>query len=189
MLQAVYVFDSQSDSFTGRVVAIDIGDGVPTVANSVGVDGIPATVTLTPDRTRVLVSQAYTSGNSGPATTTVTVLDSSAFIDNPNTAPTITGAPSVATPLGPNGAVTGTVHAIDLDGDPLTYGVNIIGLGTVSMNDSGRFIYIPSVEERSAAAATPAVDATATVGQPRAVSKSIQSPNNRPVATTSSMTM
>ncbi len=86
VLQAVYVFDAQSASFVGRVVAIDVGGAVPTVTNSVGVKGLPVIVTLTPDRTRTLVNQAFSTGLGEPVTTTVTVLDSSAFIDNPNTA-------------------------------------------------------------------------------------------------------
>ncbi len=148
------IHDANTNTDATRVVVLDVA-GTPTVVDSLDLGGSPSGgVVLTADRTRAVQTSSFPVG----ATTAVTVINASAYIDNPNTAPVVTRATSVNSPSGPAGAVSGTVHATDLDGDALTYGVTIEGLGTVSMNSSGRFIYIPSVEERSAAAATPGID-------------------------------
>ncbi len=119
VFQTVYRYDDATSSYVTRLVVIDISADVPTVAGGLYLPGSPSGgVTLTPDRTRALLTD--NTFGAFPATT-VTVIDTSAYIDNPNTTPIATGAPSVGSPVGLSSAVSGRVHFADPDGDALNY--------------------------------------------------------------------
>ncbi|MDT5011121.1 MAG: hypothetical protein QOH57_2738, partial [Mycobacterium sp.] len=71
-----------------------------------------------------------------------------------NTAP-IAGTPTVGSPSGTNGAVTGTLNFRDVDGDTLTYSVpSQPSSGNVVVTAAGGFTYTPTTAARNAAALT-----------------------------------
>lgn len=90
-------------------------------------------------------------GHGGIATTTVYVRIAP---PPPNAAPT-NGAAAVGDPDS-DGIVTGTVSAVDPNGDPLTYALGTATpvRGTVVVTSAGGFTYTPTAAARHAAAAT-----------------------------------
>ena len=94
------------------------------------------------------------------------------YIVRGNTAPVSTGAPTVAEPQGPIGAVTGSVSFTDPDGDWLTYGVSSeptssiitgIPLGSVTFTSGGGFTFTPTPAARDARCTAGTDTATFTV--------------------------
>ena len=91
-------------------------------------------------------------GHGGQISTSVTVT-----IGPANTAPT--GTAIAGLPDNTTGVVTGTVIALDLDFDPLTYTGATTTKGSVTVNSSGSFTYTPTAAARHAASATNATTA------------------------------
>jgi len=68
---------------------------------------------------------------------------------SPSNAAPVAGTPTVNTPNGSTGLVTGTVSATDANGDPLTYsGSTTTTKGTVVVNTNGTFTYTPTTAAR-----------------------------------------
>jgi VCBS repeat-containing protein len=95
-------------------------------------------------------------GHGGVATTSVTV-----SISPTNAAPT-GGAGTVTQVNTTTGAVTGTLTAVDLDGDKLTFTSATPQKGTLTIGANGSFSYTPTTAARDAASATNAAPATKT---------------------------
>lgn len=160
---AVRSTDANGDALTYTATAATKGvltmasDGkftyTPTMAarNAAALAG--ATTATTTDTVTVTVVDGY----GGTATSTLTV-DIAPYTAG-NIAPT-NGHAEVAAPTSAIGEVTGTVTATDANGDALTYVVDIApSKGLVKVNPTtGAFTYVPDVEARYAAAATPLVD-------------------------------
>ncbi|HTI73861.1 MAG TPA: beta-propeller fold lactonase family protein, partial [Mycobacterium sp.] len=74
-----------------------------------------------------------------------------------NSAPTV--SPAVGLPETVNGVVTGSLNAVDPDGNPLTYTVQSQSAGAaVTVNGAGNFTYTPSVSQRLQASSTSGLD-------------------------------
>ena len=74
-----------------------------------------------------------------------------------NSAPT--ASPTVGLPETVNGTVTGSLNAVDPEGNPLTYTVQSQSAGAaVAVTGAGNFTYTPSVTQRLQAASTSALD-------------------------------
>jgi VCBS repeat-containing protein len=108
----------------------------PTVAAREGAAAPTATASEKADHFTVTASDAYGGSVAIPVTVTV----------DPNHAPT--AAATVATPL--SGLVSGNLHAVDADGDPLTYTVVAPpSRGTVSVTGAGTFTHTPRPRPRA----------------------------------------
>lgn len=110
---------------------------------------VNATVADKTDTFTVTVSD----GSGGDIGVVVTVA-----ISPRNSAP-VSGGAVVGTPDATTGVVTGSVIAIDADGDTLTYSASTPAKGTASVTGNGSFTYTPSNSARQAAAAPGATDA------------------------------
>ena len=74
-----------------------------------------------------------------------------------NSAPS--ASPTVGLPETVNGVVTGSLNAVDADGNPLTYTVQSQSVGTeVKVDGAGNLTYTPSVIQRLQAATTSRLD-------------------------------
>ncbi|WP_299573225.1 Ig-like domain-containing protein [uncultured Williamsia sp.] len=83
---------------------------------------------------------------------TITV-DVSVPISPLNRAPVLGTGGVVYDPISADGSTTGRIDITDPDGDPLTYTATTTTGGTVSIDDTGRFVYRPSAADMHAAAA------------------------------------
>ena len=111
-----------------------------------------ATVADKTDTVTVTVSD----GSGGDIGVVVTVA-----ISPRNSAP-VSGGAVVGTPDATTGVVTGSVIAIDADGDTLAYSASTPAKGTASVTGNGSFTYTPSNSARQGAAAPGATDADKT---------------------------
>lgn len=166
--------DPATGRVTGRVSATDPDDDLLTYtgptstakgAVSVAPDGTFAYLPTTTARHRAAAVNATVADKTD--TFTVTVSDGSGgdigvvvtvAISPRNSAP-VSGGAVVGTPDATTGVVTGSVIAIDADGDTLTYSASTPAKGTASVTGNGSFTYTPSNSARQAAAAPGATDA------------------------------
>ncbi|MDT5091571.1 MAG: large repetitive protein, partial [Mycobacterium sp.] len=173
---------------------IDTVSAINTMTNAVtttfSIDSAPSNnwhgIAVSPDG-----NQIYVGDMSNAALRSVT-------LNRGNTAPVV-GTPTVGSPSGSNGAVTGTLNFNDVDGDTLTYNVpSQPSSGNVVVTAAGGFTYTPTTAARNAAAQTPGTDTATfnvtandgTVASTVAVTVTISplaASNNPPVAGTPSV--
>lgn len=166
--------DPATGRVTGRVTATDAdGDALtytgPTStakgAVTVALDGTFTYLPTPTARHRAAALNATVADKTD--TFTVTVSDGSGgstavlvtvAISPTNNAP-VSGGAVVGSPNATTGVVTGSVVAVDADGDPLTYSAATPAKGTATVAANGSFTYTPSTSARQSAAAPGATDA------------------------------
>lgn len=145
-------FITDSTSGSGRLIAVGsdgtlyITDADENKLYAVGVGDAQAS-TFDGDSARTMSMMSFSGEDAQPMMLTAAV----------NAPPS--ASPTVGLPDTVDGKVTGSLNAVDADGNPLTYTVQSQSAGTqVTVTGSGTFTYTPSTVQRLQAATTSALD-------------------------------
>lgn len=125
---------------TGMVAGLSTLDGAVVGVTQIGIADSDAGVTISPDGTQMLVTDADTG--------TVRVIS----LVPPNVAP-FSNDPSYVVSNPATGTLTGKVGVVDFDGDPLSHVLTVKPTkGKLVLNADGSYVYTPTAAARHAAA-------------------------------------
>jgi YVTN family beta-propeller protein/VCBS repeat-containing protein len=137
----VYVTDMNDN----KVYAVTVG-GTQSAMSFAGDEQLARTMSA-PSSSKMMLASADTTGGES-------MLMAAAVVNSAPLASPVVGLPETV-----DGVVTGSLNAVDPDGNPLTYTVQSQSAGTdVTVNGAGMFTYTPSVTQRLQAATTSGLD-------------------------------